>query len=277
MNIPFVKMHGLGNDFVVLDHLDQTFELENDLVLRLADRRFGVGCDQVVRLLPSALSECCARMEIYNPDGSQAEMCGNAARCVAIHLHQARGIAGGHLAVETLAGVIRPRLLADGRVAVDMGEPRLEGREIPTVWSGPVMGQPLRAGDDEFAITAVSMGNPHCVIFHPRVEEVALATSGPVISEHPAFPRRTNVEFVQVVNRHRLRMRVWERGAGITPACGTGACASVVAAVVNGLCEKRVVVQLDGGELDIDWQDNNRVVMTGPASRVFTGIFSWKD
>ncbi|MBF0612155.1 MAG: diaminopimelate epimerase [Magnetococcales bacterium] len=273
--MPFVKMHGLGNDFVILDHLDGGETPGEPLLRLLADRRFGIGCDQVVRLVASSTPECCARMEIYNPDASQAEMCGNAARCVALYLQEKRGFTS--LAVETLAGIIRPHILPDGRVAVDMGEPRLEGREIPTVWSGPVVGHTLQAGEEEFSITAVSMGNPHCVIFHPQVEQVALAACGPLLSEHPAFPRRTNVEFVQVVNPQRLRMRVWERGAGITPACGTGACASAVAAVVNGLCQRQVVVQLDGGELEIHWREDNRVIMIGPASWVFAGTFWWQQ
>ncbi|MBF0124955.1 MAG: diaminopimelate epimerase [Magnetococcales bacterium] len=274
----FIKFHGLGNDFVLLDHLDHTEQpvtVTAALAAALANRRWGVGCDQVVELQPATTPTAHALMRIYNADGSQAEMCGNAARCAASYLRRHRHIPADILSLETLAGLIRIQATADGLWRVDMGMPRLEGRDIPTIWSGPVYNQPLQLDGQTYRITAVSMGNPHCVVFDPLPDAVSLEQIGPRLSEHPAFPQRTNIELVQVINRHNIRVRVWERGSGLTPACGTGACAAVVAAAWHQLTNRQVTVHLDGGTLEITWCDeDNRVLMTGPATEVFVGYIT---
>ncbi|MBF0177870.1 MAG: diaminopimelate epimerase [Magnetococcales bacterium] len=260
----FTKMHGLGNDFVVLDHLTAKRTVTPELVARLADRRYGVGCDQVVELVEGG-TEAHARMIIHNADGSQAEMCGNAARCVGMYLRQHRGVPDSELTLATGAGPVKVHCVAPDRITVDMGHPKLGGALSPTVaW-------PLRGEDVPVLGMVVSMGNPHFVVFRDDVGAVPLEQVGPLLSEHGAFPGRTNVEFVQVLDDGRVRMRVWERGAGITPACGTGACAAAVAAAARGATGRRVVVHLDGGDLTIHWQDDDRVLMTGPAVEVFQG------
>lgn len=271
--LSFTKMHGLGNDFVVLDHLDTppSPAPEPAAWRRLADRRLGVGCDQVVQLLAAADRSCQATMRIFNPDGSEAEMCGNAARCVALYLVRHRGANGADLRLHTQAGVIRMQMTAPEEVTVDMGVADLDGHSVADPWSGTTTDYPLTLADTELRLTGVSMGNPHCVAFVPEVDRFPLERIGPLVEHHPIFPRRTNFECVQVLDRQRLRMRVWERGAGITPACGTGACAAWVAAAVNGLTERRGVVVLDGGTLEIAWLDNGRVLMTGSATEVFWG------
>ncbi|MBF0370877.1 MAG: diaminopimelate epimerase [Magnetococcales bacterium] len=259
MELSFTKMHGLGNDFVLLDHLEAEVAVTPELAAFLADRRLGVGCDQLVQLLaPSGGGT--VEMRIYNADGSQAEMCGNAARCVARYLWDYRGVEGKEIILETLAGLITTRLTESGLVAVDMGVPS-HGEAKAS----------LQVGGLGIAMTEVSMGNPHCVIFADDVPGFSLEERGLEISEHPHFPHRTNVELVERLDQHTLGMRVWERGVGITPACGTGACAAVVAAVVNGLTERQVTVRLDGGDLDIHWQADGHVIMTGPAQEVFQG------
>ena len=218
-------------------------------------------------------------MRIFNSDGGEAEMCGNGIRCFARYVYENGLLDKTELSVETLAGIIRPKLLpADGKetlVCVDMGEPRLNRGEIPMTGepAGRVIDVPLVVGGADYRITCVSMGNPHCVIFTDAVEELDLAEFGRPIEVHPAFPRKTNVEFVQVLDRQNLRMRVWERGAGVTLACGTGTCATVVAAVLNDKTDRKVRVRLDGGELLIEWRDDNHVYMTGPAVEVFRGEY----
>lgn len=276
----FTKVHGLGNDFVLVDCTRQPLlPLDRDDLLaeaarRICHRHFGVGADGLVLILPSEKAQL--RMRIFNPDGSEPEMCGNAIRCFARYAYEKGLVKEEEITVETLAGIIRPRVVAqDGKVVgvrVDMGEPRLERHLIPM--NGPpgrVVNELLEVGDRSYRVTAVSMGNPHCVIFTDDASAVPLAEVGPLIENHPAFPARTNVEFVQVVNSREIIMRVWERGAGETLACGTGACASAVAAVLNGYTERRVAVHLAGGDLLIEWEDNNHVYMTGPAEFVFTG------
>lgn len=269
MTLPFTKMHGLGNDFVVLDHLDHPGEVTPILAALLADRRLGVGCDQVVQLLPPRHGGN-AEMRIFNADGSRAEMCGNAARCVALFLKRRRGLEQPELLLETLAGMIRLYPGEEEQVTVDMGEPELLSQYERTL-DDLLPGLQSRGVETGAWITEISMGNPHCVILQPRVEGIDLAAIGPRIERHPRYPRRTNVEFVQVLGQDRVRMRVWERGAGITPACGTGACAAAVATMAAGLTERRTQVQLDGGTLDIHWTDANRILMTGPAREVFQG------
>jgi len=269
-------MHGLGNDFVIVEE-NQIKNLAdlNILSRKICDRHFGVGADGLVIIETSERAD--ARMRIFNPDGSEAEMCGNAIRCFAKYLFERGIVSKKRMVIETLAGLIVPELeLRGGEVAsvkVDMGEPRFKPSEIPVDIKGErIIGYPLVVEEKEFLITCVSMGNPHCVIFTDDVENIPIEVWGPKISEHPLFPRKTNVEFVQVNDPCHVVMRVWERGAGETLACGTGACASAVAAIINGKCHRKIKVSLLGGDLLVEWNDkDNHVYMTGPAEEVFTG------
>ncbi|ABK46224.1 diaminopimelate epimerase [Magnetococcus marinus MC-1] len=265
----FIKMHGLGNDFVVLDHLESPRELSPQEARFWADRRRGVGCDQVVQLLPGVEGGD-AQMRIYNPDGSRAEMCGNAMRCVGLYLHEQRGMAAA-LAVETLAGIMRPQVTSALAITVDMGRPQWAGRAIPLDQDGEMIDAPLEVGGQSYRMTALSMGNPHGVVRVADAEGFELAKVGPLVEHHALFPNRINFEVVQVLSRSRIRMRVWERGAGITPACGTGACAAAVACMRQGWVERDCTVVLDGGELQIVWLESDRVMMSGPATEVFRG------
>ena len=273
----FTKMHGLGNDYIFVNGLSERLPRVSlpRLARALSDRHFGIGADGLILVLPSRSAQF--RMQVFNADGSEAEMCGNGIRMFARYVYEHGLTRDRELAVETLAGVIRPRLMVrGGRVAsvrVDMGEPRLERSEIPMRGKpGRVIGEALRVDGERYEVTAVSMGNPHCVIFVKEVAEFPVARVGPAIERHRAFPRRTNVEFVQVLGRSALRMRVWERGAGETLACGTGACATLVAAVLNGKADRKATVHLPGGDLKIEWRESdNHVYMTGPAEEVFCG------
>jgi len=270
--LTFTKMHGLGNDFVMVDLRKKPLPSLARKARAICDRRFGVGCDQIIAILPSKKADC--RMRIFNADGSEVEMCGNGIRCLAKYLwdrNDRKIHAKGYLDVETPAGIIRPHIRTGGLVEVDMGEPVLSGRSVPTTFDGHVIGRPLKANGKTYRITAVSMGNPHCVIFTEDVDKVDLEGEGPALENHPAFPNRTNVEFVQPMSRARVRARVWERGAGATLACGTGACAVAVASALNGKTGRKVRVELPGGTLRIEWTRSNRVLMTGPATEVFTG------
>ncbi|GAB2702362.1 diaminopimelate epimerase [Paenibacillus thermoaerophilus] len=273
----FVKMQGLGNDFIVVYGRDRLPENASETAVRLCDRHFGVGADGLVYILPSEAADF--QMRIINADGSEAEQCGNAIRCVAKYVYD-RGLAPGEtLSVETLgAGRQVVRIQAEGgkakTVTVDMGEPVLDGLRVPTTLEGePILNREIEAAGRTFRFTAVSMGNPHCVIFVDDAPGFELGTYGPALEHHPVFPKRTNVEFATVRSRTRLDMRVWERGAGPTLACGTGACATLVAAHLNGLADRRATVSLAGGDLDIEWSEaDNRVYMTGPAVEVFKGV-----
>lgn len=274
----FIKMHGLGNDFVIMNFMmgepDRDWAAE---ARQICDRHFGVGADGLVLLLPS--DEADFRMRIFNPDGSEAEMCGNAIRCVTRYVYERGLVSDAVVTVETGAGILVPELvwgdLDDENgllVRVDMGNPVLAPAEIPVKAEGDqAVRQTLSAAGEDITFTAVSMGNPHCVIFVPELDKVDFYKLGPAIETHPFFPRKTNVEFVQVVNPGEVKVRVWERGAGETLACGTGACAVGVAGALNGLTERKVSVYLPGGKLDIEWADNGRVFMTGPAEAVFEG------
>lgn len=272
----FTKYNGLGNDFIFLDGAT-ALSVKHPALLaqQLCDRRFGIGADGLVLLLPSARAD--VRMRIINSDGSEAEMCGNASRCVPIHLFRRGLCTKKEISLETLAGIIRTEIIDEscGLVRVDMGSPRLHRAEIPIVGApdDQAIGVPVGVGGKTFFGTAVSMGNPHFVIFTDDVESVALEQVGPVIEKHSLFPRKTNVEFVQVLNKYTLRMRVWERGAGITRACGTGACAAAVAGVLNSKTAGKITVKLDGGDLQIEWPDKQHVFMTGLAQEVFTGEY----
>lgn len=265
----FLKMHGLGNDFAVFDARKQELVLDANLARAIADRRLGVGCDQVIVIAPAA-NGADAAMRIYNADGGEVESCGNAARCVAQLLMDEKGT--GAIQLETVGGPLVCTEGADGLVTVDMGAPRLDWREIPL--SGAVDTNRFSFAVDGVSIeaSAVSVGNPHCVILVGNAEDAPVAEVGPLIENHSLFPERTNVEFVTVQSRERVRMRVWERGAGITQACGTGACAVAVAAARRGLTERKVDVVLDGGTLQIEWRESDgHILMTGPATLAYRG------
>ena len=261
----FTKWHGTGNDFVIVNGFEETISDYSAKAVEVCDRHYGIGADGLIMVLPSTIAD--VQMRIFNSDGSEPEMCGNGIRCFARYVYESGLINKTELCVETLAGIIRPNLLLEnGRVVavcVDMGEPRLLRREIPMTGTPEdrAVGESLAIGGSTYRITCVSMGNPHCVIFTEDVESLDLAASGKPIEVHPLFPRKTNVEFAQVIDRRNLRMRVWERGAGVTLACGTGTCATVVAAVLNDLTDRKVKVRLDGGELFVEWREDNHVAI----------------
>jgi diaminopimelate epimerase len=275
VKLAFTKMHGAGNDFVVLDGLRQTLPPLEPLAQRLADRHFGIGFDQLLVVRPSRAADF--RMEIYNADGSQVEMCANGIRCFFQYLREAGHTGKDELRVETLSGVVTPRWAGPGRVTVDMGPPVLAPAKIPTRLgdpggAGPVLDVPLAVAGEALSVSSVSMGNPHCVIYVPQVDDAPVATLGPKIERHDAFPNRVNVEFVEVVSPRHVRQRTWERGAGETLACGSGACATAVVSMLRGVAERRLRVELRGGDLEIAWAGAGAsVFMTGPAATVFTG------
>ncbi len=274
-------MQGLGNDYVYIDGHDQDlarFDLGR-LAAIVSDRNFGVGSDGLILILPSDTADF--RMRIFNPDESESNMCGNGMRCVAKYVYEHGLTRKTEFEVETLAGIIRPSLKVENgsvtSITVDMGEPRLARSEIPMEGEPqdePAIEEPLDLDDETLQITAVSMGNPHCIIFVDEVEEAPVAELGPEIECHPIFPNRTNVEFVEIVDRTHVRMRVWERGAGITLACGTGASATCVACALTDRTERSIEVELLGGTLQIEWRDDNHVFMTGPAVEVYEGVLS---
>ena len=273
----FTKWQGIGNDFVIVNGFQEKIADYASKAIEVCDRHFGIGADGLVIALPSDVADF--RMRIFNSDGSEAEMCGNVTRCFARFVYETGLTSKTELAIETLAGIIRPKLIFENgvitSVCVDMGEPRLKRSEIPMVGDpeDKAVNVPLLVDNSNFAVTCVSMGNPHCVVFVDDVENLDLQMFGRPIEIHPAFPRKTNVEFVQVLDRQTLRMRVWERGAGVTLACGTGACATLVAAVLNGKTDRRATLKLDGGELLIEWRDDNHIYKTGPAKEVFRGEY----
>lgn len=272
MKVKFTKMHGLGNDFVVLDAIHQPFVPDAAQVRFLADRHFGVGCDQVLVVEEPTRPGVDFRYRIFNADGGEVEQCGNGARCFARFVHD-RGLTDKRsIRVETKGGIIEPRLEADGQVTVDMGVPRLTPEDVPFESDSLDVVQPLRVNDKVFDITAVSMGNPHAVQVVVDVDDFPVARYGPLIEAHERFPRRVNAGFMEIVDRHAIRLRVHERGAGETLACGTGACAAVVAGVLRGLLDSPVNVATRGGGLRIAWAGPNQpVMMTGPAVTVFEG------
>ncbi|UCE86024.1 MAG: diaminopimelate epimerase [Deltaproteobacteria bacterium] len=275
--LEFTKMHGAGNDFVVLDGIGQSLPPLEALARQLADRHFGIGADQVLVVRESRSADF--RMEIYNADGSQVEMCANGIRCFYKYLRDRGRTTADAISVETLSGIVRPRWRGDDRVTVDMGRPVLAPAKIPTrlgSGEGPVIDVPLRLGDETVRLSCVSMGNPHAILYVDDVDAAPVERLGPQIEHHPSFPNRVNVEFVEVRAPDRLRQRTWERGTGETLACGSGACAVVVASVLGGRSERDVTVSLRGGELEIRWAaDSESVFMTGPAAEVFTGRFRW--
>ena len=272
MKLKFSKMHGLGNDFVVLDGVRQSLTLTPEQLRHLADRHFGIGCDQMLLVEAAAQPSVDFRYRIFNADGGEVEQCGNGARCFVRFVHDQGLTDKREIRVETMSGVIGPRLEADGLVTVDMGVPVFEPEKIPFVSPSAEMVQPLMVRDRDVMITAVSMGNPHAVQVVADVDEAPVAKDGPLIETHPRFPQRVNAGFMQILDRHAIRLRVHERGAGETLACGTGACAAAVTGVVRGLVDSPVRVETRGGDLSIAWAGaGTPVLMTGPAVTVFSG------
>lgn len=273
----FTKWQGIGNDFVIVNGFKEKIADYASRAIAVCDRHFGIGADGLVLALPSKIADF--RMRIFNSDGSEAEMCGNVTRCFARYVYETGLTTKTELTIETLAGLIKPKLLFENgkvsSVCVDMGEPRLKRAEIPMTGDpeAQAVGVPLIVGDNSYEVTCVSMGNPHCVIFVDAVEQMDIQALGRPIELHPAFPRKTNVEFAEVLDRQTIRMRVWERGAGITLACGTGSCATLVAAVLTGKTDRKVALNLDGGDLLLEWREDNHIYKTGPAVEVFRGEY----
>jgi diaminopimelate epimerase len=272
MKLRFTKMHGLGNDFVVIDATRAPVALTPGRVRAIADRHFGVGCDQLLVVEPAGRPDVDFRYRIFNADGGEVEQCGNGARCFVRFVHDKGLTDRREIRVETRSGVIAPRLREDGLVTVDMGVPALDPAEVPFVSDSDAVVQPLELGGDTIAITAVSMGNPHAVQVVADVATAPVAEQGALIERHPRFPARVNAGFMEVVTPRHIRLRVFERGAGETLACGTGACAAVVAGILRGLLESPVRVDTRGGALEIAWAGpGTPVLMTGPAVSVFEG------
>lgn len=272
MKIKFSKMHGLGNDFVVLDGVRQHIDLSADQLRFLADRHFGIGCDQILLVEPPRQGGVDFRYRIFNADGGEVEQCGNGARCFVRFVHEQGLTSKPEIRVETQSGIIGPRLEADGQVTVNMGVPRFAPEEIPFVSDHSAVVYDLLVEGEPVAISVVSMGNPHAVQVVADIDRAPVARQGPAIEHHPRFPQRVNAGFMQVVDRHAIRLRVFERGAGETLACGTGACAAVVAGIRRGLLDGPVCVSTRGGDLTIAWNGPDQpVFMTGPAATVFTG------
>lgn len=272
MLLKFSKMHGLGNDFVVFDFISQRGYLTPEQVRWIADRRFGIGCDQVLVVEAPDQPDVDFRYRIFNANGSEVEQCGNGARCFARFVREQRLTNKPVIRVQTLSGVIELRVLPDERVCVDMGAPVFAPAHIPFEADSEASSYSLAVAEQTVDISAVSMGNPHAVLRVSSVETAAVASLGPAIESHPRFPRRVNVGFMEVVDAHRIRLRVYERGSGETLACGTGACAAAVAGIRRGWLASPVQVALPGGELTIEWAgEQHPVLMTGPATTVFRG------
>jgi diaminopimelate epimerase len=276
--LKFTKMHGIGNDYVFVNALNQSWDEPEPLARLVSDRHFGIGSDGLVLIKPSGTADF--MMDIYNMDGSQAKMCGNAIRCVGKYVYD-HGLTDKRiLQIETLSGIKTLQLMTSGgkvdRVSVNMGPPVFETASIPVHWHDrQIIEEPIAVAGHLYKLTCVSMGNPHAVTFLDQIDALDLSRIGPAFENHSLFPDRINTEFVQVLDRKNLRMRVWERGSGETLACGTGACAALAAAVATGRSERQTVVHLKGGDLDIEWEEaSNEIIMTGPAAFVFEG---WMD
>ncbi len=271
----FTKMHGCGNDYVYVDLFEETVEDAPKLATVVSDRHFGIGSDGVITIGPSEVADF--RMRIYNADGSEAEMCGNGIRCVAKYVYDHKLTDKTEIAVETGAGIKTLTLFTENekveQVRVDMGEPILEPSRIPVLSNkNPVIADPILVGNMEWRMTCVSMGNPHAVVFVKDVASFPIEQFGPLFEKHERFPKKTNTEFVQVISRTEVSMRVWERGSDETWACGTGTCATVMACIMNGYTENKVLVHLRGGDLTIEYDPNTKhIFMTGPATEVFHG------
>ena len=272
----FTKMQGCGNDYVYVDGSKETVKDKAETAIRVSDRHFGIGSDGLIFINPSDIADF--EMEMYNADGSRGKMCGNGIRCVAKYVYDHKLTDKNPLTVESCGSIKTLWLTVENgavsRVRVNMGAPALEAWKIPVKAEGSdrVVNEPISAGGKEYLMTCVSMGNPHAVVYVDDVAGLEIEKTGPYFEKHERFPESVNTEFVQIVDRERLKMRVWERGSGETLACGTGACATVVASVLNGLTGRRVTVELLGGELEIEWcEEDGCVYMTGPATEVFSG------
>ena len=282
MKIDFVKMHGLGNDFILIDCLNKSLgdsSFVSYLAKKLCDRNFGIGADGLILILPSTKADL--RMRIFNYDGSEAQMCGNGIRCFAKYAHENKLISKIKFTVETLAGTITPELIFKNKeisgIKVNMGLPKLRRKDIPMTGEDTptVVDETLKINPEQiFKITCVSMGNPHCITFVNDVQSIPVDEIGPKIENHPLFPEKTNVEFIHILNRKEINFRVWERGVGETLACGTGACAALVASVLNKKTDREATIHLPGGDLDIRWANDKHIYMTGPAELVFRGEMS---
>ena len=272
MMLRFTKMHGLGNDFVVIDAINQNVDLSRERVKFLADRHLGIGCDQILVVEPPTQPGVDFRYRIFNSDGGEVEQCGNGARCF-VRFVQERGLAlKREVRVETRGGIIVPRLEDDGQVTVDMGVPRFKPSELPFLTDSEALVQPLEVEGETVYITALSMGNPHAVQVVADVDAAPVTTQGAAIESHPRFPNRVNAGYLQVLDSHHIRLRVYERGAGETLSCGTGACAAAVAGILRGLLESPLRVSTRGGDLGIAWEGAGKpVMMTGPATNVYHG------
>ncbi|MBQ8765355.1 MAG: diaminopimelate epimerase [Clostridia bacterium] len=271
----FTKMHGAGNDYIYIDCFTQNVENPRFMSRKLSDRHFGIGADGIVLIKPSVIADCF--MDIYNADGSRAQMCGNAVRCTAKYIFDNK-IKKSTILVETLSGVKTVEIIKKDGIAVggrvNMGKPILSGHQIPTRYGTSIVkNEKLNIENEIYEITCVSMGNPHCVVFCNDIEKLDLNTIGPLFENHEMFPERINTEFVEISDKNHLKMRVWERGSGETLACGTGACAVAVASVLNGICSKNeeVTIKTKGGELKVQWNENNNVYLNGNAIKVFDG------
>ncbi|MEW8190804.1 MAG: diaminopimelate epimerase [Candidatus Thiodiazotropha endolucinida] len=272
MRLHFTKMHGLGNDFVVIDAISQSIDLSPQTLQKLADRHFGIGCDQILLIEPPESADTDFYYRIYNADGSEVETCGNGARCFARFVKEKGLSTKSSIPVETLAGKISLRHLADGHVEVDMGAPIFEPASIPFTAPQQANTYLLDIDDQQVSLSAVSMGNPHAVLIVPSVDQADVATLGPLIENHPRFPQRTNVGFMQIDRTTEIRLRVFERGTGETLACGSGACAAVAAGRRLGLLDEEVLVHLPGGDLVVKWHSEGQpVLVEGPAEIVYEG------
>lgn len=272
----FTKMHGAGNDYVYVDCFKETVDNPAETAIKVSNRNFGIGSDGLILIMPTDKAD--VRMRMFNSDGSESEMCGNGIRCVAKYAYDHGIVTKTEITAETGAGILTLQLFPNAenkveRVRVNMGPPRLSREEIPMNGTpvAQVVAEELTVLDKTFKITCVSMGNPHCIIYVDDVDNFPVATYGPLIENHQLFPRRTNVEFIQIISRTEVKQRTWERGAGETLACGTGASAVCVAGVLNNLTDRKTLNHLAGGDLELEWVENGPVFMTGPATEVFSG------
>lgn len=275
----FTKMHGAGNDYVYVNCFEETVSDPAETAIKVSNRNFGIGSDGLILIMPSDKAD--VRMRMFNSDGSESEMCGNGIRCVAKYAYDHGIVAKTEITAETGAGVLTLQLFPNAankvdRVRVNMGPPRLSREEIPMNGTpvAQVVAEELTVLDKTFKITCVSMGNPHCIIYVDDVDSFPVAVYGPLIENHQLFPRRTNVEFIQIISRTEVKQRTWERGAGETLACGTGASAVCVAGVLNNVTDRKILNHLAGGDLELEWVEGGPVFMTGPAAEVFSGEIS---
>lgn len=275
MQIEFTKMHGIGNDFVVIDSYSQKISLSPEQVRRIADRHFGIGCDQLLLVEHTDLPDVDFRYRIFNADGGEVEQCGNGARCFVRFVHDKGLTAKSKISVETARGVIYLTLEANNQVTVNMGAPQFEPAQIPFIAEQIALTYQLELAGEHVEISAISMGNPHAVQIVDNIDTAPIAEQGPLTESHPRFPQRVNAGFMQIVDQHHIRLRVYERGSGETLACGSGACAAVVAGIRLGHLQTPVAVVMRGGDLSIDWAgDGQPVWMTGPAETAFEGSIS---